>query len=217
MDPNHRHSLFGQKSRVSPETRASPSNSAQRENQNGRFRHCFAPYSIRLRLGICVQITAVVNAGIRHLAECQGTTLEHVSAAARRNSAMKFRKKGCFHWEPGLSFSKPAPALQLIVRWVVVCRKGEPNVPQLQALVRKVLIERFGMKMHREQREIASVCVEGGEGRSEAEAEYERSERAAGSERCSVGTNSRLPRSTASSHMSSLRSLRARSLNQLHR
>ena len=87
VDSNHRHSLFGQKSRVSQETRASPSNSAQRENQNGRFRHCFAPYSIRLRLGICVQITAVVNAGIRHLAECQGTTLEHVSAAARRNTS----------------------------------------------------------------------------------------------------------------------------------
>jgi len=31
---------------------------------------------------------------------------------------------------------------------------GEPNVSQLQSLVRKVLTERFGLKIHREQREM---------------------------------------------------------------
>ena len=31
---------------------------------------------------------------------------------------------------------------------------GEPNVAQLQALARKVLAERFGLKLHREQREM---------------------------------------------------------------
>jgi uncharacterized protein (TIGR03435 family) len=36
---------------------------------------------------------------------------------------------------------------------------GEPNVAQLQTMIRKVLTERFGLKLHREQREMAVYAL----------------------------------------------------------
>jgi uncharacterized protein (TIGR03435 family) len=41
---------------------------------------------------------------------------------------------------------------------------GEPNVAQLQALARKVLAERFGLKLHREQREMPVFALRAAKG-----------------------------------------------------
>lgn len=41
---------------------------------------------------------------------------------------------------------------------------GEPNVAQLHGMVRKVLAERFGMKLHREQREMPVFALTVGKG-----------------------------------------------------
>jgi uncharacterized protein (TIGR03435 family) len=50
-----------------------------------------------------------------------------------------------------------APGWAKTERWTVdglADTDGEPNVSQLQAMVRKVLTERFGLKVHHEQREM---------------------------------------------------------------
>jgi len=41
---------------------------------------------------------------------------------------------------------------------------GEPNLSQLQSMVRKVLVERFGLKLHREQREMPVFALTVGKG-----------------------------------------------------
>ena len=41
---------------------------------------------------------------------------------------------------------------------------GEPNVAQLQGMVRKVLAERFGLKLHREQREMPVFALRAAKG-----------------------------------------------------
>lgn len=42
--------------------------------------------------------------------------------------------------------------------------RGEPNVVQLQALARKVLAERFGLKLHRDQQEISVFALRAAKG-----------------------------------------------------
>ena len=48
------------------------------------------------------------------------------------------------------------------VRWKidgVASSEGEPNLAQFQAMVRKILVERFGLKMHYEQREMGVLAL----------------------------------------------------------
>ncbi len=55
-----------------------------------------------------------------------------------------------------------APGWVKTERWTVdglADVDGEPNVTQLQAMVRKLLAERFGLKLHREQREMAVFAL----------------------------------------------------------
>ena len=46
---------------------------------------------------------------------------------------------------------------------------GEPNLTQFRSMIRKVLADRFGLKVHSEQEGAFGVCADSCEGRTEAD------------------------------------------------
>ena len=54
---------------------------------------------------------------------------------------------------------------------------GQPNVKQFQSMLRKLLVERLGLKFHMEQAGALGLCADDGEGRGEDGEERWRSER----------------------------------------